>query len=136
MRVSGGENGRSVCFSGRVAALRVGMTAGWFSPDGTFTAEDVAAHLPEVIDSEGMFASEFVCSPCRKDLDLSSRVSSATACGRPPHDRWFAKNLANHPAGHRALSDCGVQSGHAGEPTMKPSVIWATIRGPLRPLLS
>jgi NAD(P)-dependent dehydrogenase (short-subunit alcohol dehydrogenase family) len=47
-------------FSGRIAALRVGMTTGWFSPGESFTAEDVAAHLPEVIDPEGMFLPDSI----------------------------------------------------------------------------
>jgi hypothetical protein len=44
--------------------------------------------------------------------------------------------VANHPVCQRDCSVSGVQSGQVGEPTMKPSLIWATIRGPLRPLLS
>jgi len=28
------------------------------------------------------------------------------------------------------LEFCGVQSGHAGEPAIKPSLLCATIRGP------
>ena len=47
-------------FSGRIAALRVGMTPGWFSPGGSFTAEDVAAHPPEIVDSEGMFLPDSI----------------------------------------------------------------------------
>lgn len=41
-------------FCGRVAALRIGVTSGWVSPDGSLTAEDVAAHLDEITDAEGM----------------------------------------------------------------------------------
>jgi NAD(P)-dependent dehydrogenase (short-subunit alcohol dehydrogenase family) len=47
-------------FSGRIAALRVGMTAGWFSPGGSLSAEDVAAYLPEIIDTEGMFVPDSI----------------------------------------------------------------------------
>ncbi len=47
-------------FAGRVAALRVGVTAGWFSPGGSFTAEDVAAHLPQVVDPEGTFVPDSI----------------------------------------------------------------------------
>jgi NAD(P)-dependent dehydrogenase (short-subunit alcohol dehydrogenase family) len=37
-------------FAGRVAALQIGVTRGWRSPTGQFTAEDVAAHLAEITD--------------------------------------------------------------------------------------
>ena len=38
-------------FRGRVAALQIGVTQGWFSPTGRFTAEDVAKHLGEITDN-------------------------------------------------------------------------------------
>jgi NAD(P)-dependent dehydrogenase (short-subunit alcohol dehydrogenase family) len=41
-------------FCGRVAALQVGVTQGWFSPGGNFTAEDVAANLPEIMATDGL----------------------------------------------------------------------------------
>ena len=41
-------------FSGRVAALKVGVTAGWFSPAGSFSAEDVEANLSVVMDMDNM----------------------------------------------------------------------------------
>lgn len=41
-------------FSGRVAALQIGVTRGWVTPDGRFDAEDVEAHLAEVLDSDQM----------------------------------------------------------------------------------
>jgi hypothetical protein len=51
--------------------------------------------------------------------------------------RCSCMSVANHAVGQRDCSAGGVQSGHAGEePMMKPSLIWATIRGPLRPPLS
>ena len=37
-------------FSGRVAALQIGVTPGWGGPGGTFTAEDVAANLDQILD--------------------------------------------------------------------------------------
>jgi NAD(P)-dependent dehydrogenase (short-subunit alcohol dehydrogenase family) len=47
-------------FSGRVAALNVGVTAGWFSPGGSFSAEDVAAHLAEILDTEEMLVPDSI----------------------------------------------------------------------------
>ena len=41
-------------FRGRVAAVTIGVSQGWFSPGGRFTAEDVAAHLAEITDCDGM----------------------------------------------------------------------------------
>lgn len=38
-------------FAGRIAALQVGVTRGWRSPNGQFTAEDVERHLPEITDA-------------------------------------------------------------------------------------
>jgi NAD(P)-dependent dehydrogenase (short-subunit alcohol dehydrogenase family) len=37
-------------FCGRVGLLQIGVTSGWFSPDSTLTAEDVATHLHEITD--------------------------------------------------------------------------------------
>jgi NAD(P)-dependent dehydrogenase (short-subunit alcohol dehydrogenase family) len=47
-------------FSGRVAALRVGVTAGWFSPGGPLSADDVAAHLPEILDAQEMLVPDSI----------------------------------------------------------------------------
>jgi NAD(P)-dependent dehydrogenase (short-subunit alcohol dehydrogenase family) len=47
-------------FSGRVAALRVGVTTGWFSPGGSFAAEDIGAHLPEILDADGMLVPDSI----------------------------------------------------------------------------
>ncbi|CAM3932027.1 SDR family NAD(P)-dependent oxidoreductase [Mycobacterium frederiksbergense] len=41
-------------FMGRVAALQIGVTRGWTAPDGTFSADDVATHLPEILDTTGL----------------------------------------------------------------------------------
>jgi NAD(P)-dependent dehydrogenase (short-subunit alcohol dehydrogenase family) len=38
-------------FSGRVAALQIGVTPGWRSPDGSLTAEDVRDQLPSITDA-------------------------------------------------------------------------------------
>ena len=38
-------------FLGRVAALQIGITRGWTAPEGRLTAEDIAAHMPEIIDA-------------------------------------------------------------------------------------
>jgi len=37
-------------FMGRVAAVQIGETRGWTAPDKSFSAEDVAEHLPEILD--------------------------------------------------------------------------------------
>jgi NAD(P)-dependent dehydrogenase (short-subunit alcohol dehydrogenase family) len=42
-------------FRGRVAALQIGVTRGWFGVDGAFSAEDVAANLDRILDPSGMF---------------------------------------------------------------------------------
>ena len=41
-------------FMGRVAAVQIGETRGWMAPGGSLTAEDVAAHLPEILDTTGV----------------------------------------------------------------------------------
>jgi NAD(P)-dependent dehydrogenase (short-subunit alcohol dehydrogenase family) len=41
-------------FLGRVAAIQVGITRGWTAPDGRLSAEDVADHLPEILDTAGL----------------------------------------------------------------------------------
>jgi NAD(P)-dependent dehydrogenase (short-subunit alcohol dehydrogenase family) len=35
-------------FRGRIATVTIGVSEGWSSPGGSFTAEDVEAHLPEI----------------------------------------------------------------------------------------
>jgi NAD(P)-dependent dehydrogenase (short-subunit alcohol dehydrogenase family) len=42
-------------FCGRVAAVQIGVTPGWFSADGSFSAEDVAANLGAITDVGDMF---------------------------------------------------------------------------------
>jgi NAD(P)-dependent dehydrogenase (short-subunit alcohol dehydrogenase family) len=42
-------------FRGRVAALQVGVTRGWCSPSGSLSAEDVASHLTEILDTTDLF---------------------------------------------------------------------------------
>lgn len=37
-------------FRGRVAALQIGVTRGWFGADGAFDAEDVATNLDRILD--------------------------------------------------------------------------------------
>ncbi len=39
-------------FAGRVAALQIGVTRGWSGSDLRLTAEDVEAHLPEIINAD------------------------------------------------------------------------------------
>jgi len=39
---------------GRVAALQIGVTKGWFSPDAAPTSEGVAENLLTILDTEGM----------------------------------------------------------------------------------
>lgn len=41
-------------FRGRVAALQIGVTRGWFGADNAFTAEDVAANLDQILDTSGI----------------------------------------------------------------------------------
>lgn len=41
-------------FAGRVAMLQVGVTDGWFSPDRTLSAEDVAEHLPIIMNTDDL----------------------------------------------------------------------------------
>jgi len=41
-------------FAGRVAAVQIGVTRGWFSPNDTFTADDVATHIAEITDTTGL----------------------------------------------------------------------------------
>ena len=41
-------------FLGRVAAIQIGITRGWTAPDGRLSAEDVADHLPEILDTTGL----------------------------------------------------------------------------------
>ncbi len=38
-------------FRGRVAAVQIGVTRGWSSPGGSLSAEDVASHLAEILDT-------------------------------------------------------------------------------------
>lgn len=41
-------------FMGRIAAVQIGETRGWTAPGANFTADDVAAHLPEILDTTGL----------------------------------------------------------------------------------
>lgn len=41
-------------FMGRVAALQIGITRGWTAPDGSLSADDVADHLAEILDTTGL----------------------------------------------------------------------------------
>ena len=41
-------------FMGRVAAVQVGITRGWTAADGSLSADDVAEHLPEILDTAGL----------------------------------------------------------------------------------
>lgn len=47
-------------FAGRVAALHVGITRGWRSPGGSFTAEDVAAHLADITDADNILVPQSI----------------------------------------------------------------------------
>lgn len=42
-------------FRGRVAAVNIGVTKGWCSPSGQLSAEDVAAHLDQINDTNSTF---------------------------------------------------------------------------------
>ncbi|OBG85421.1 hypothetical protein A9X05_16590 [Mycobacterium sp. E3298] len=42
-------------FRGRVAALQIGVTRGWFAADGAFDAEGVAANLDRILDPSDIF---------------------------------------------------------------------------------
>ncbi|MDG4669411.1 SDR family NAD(P)-dependent oxidoreductase [Mycobacterium sp. 236(2023)] len=41
-------------FRGRVASLQIGVTRGWNSESGAVSAEDVATHLDEITDADGL----------------------------------------------------------------------------------
>jgi hypothetical protein len=41
-------------FRGRVAALQIGVTRGWRTPDGDLSAEQVAEHMNEITDTTGL----------------------------------------------------------------------------------
>lgn len=47
-------------FGGRVAALQIGVTRGWSSPDLRFTAEDVQAHLPEILNTDRILVPQSI----------------------------------------------------------------------------
>jgi NAD(P)-dependent dehydrogenase (short-subunit alcohol dehydrogenase family) len=47
-------------FRGRVAKLQIGVTSGWVSSGGEFTAEDVEAHLGEINDTSGLVLPESI----------------------------------------------------------------------------
>lgn len=47
-------------FSGRVAALQIGVTRGWFSEDGAFAAEDVAANLDQIMNPAGILLPDSI----------------------------------------------------------------------------
>ena len=41
-------------FRGRVAALQIGITHGWFSPGAALSAEDVTAHLSDITNTDDL----------------------------------------------------------------------------------
>lgn len=41
-------------FLGRVAALQIGITRGWTAPGGRLSAEDVATHMPAIMDTSDL----------------------------------------------------------------------------------
>lgn len=45
-------------FRGRVAKLQIGVTRGWLSPGGEFTAEDVETHFADISDTCGLVLPE------------------------------------------------------------------------------
>lgn len=47
-------------FAGRVAALQIGVTRGWSGAGRPFTAEDVEAHLPEVMDTDRILVPQSI----------------------------------------------------------------------------
>jgi NAD(P)-dependent dehydrogenase (short-subunit alcohol dehydrogenase family) len=47
-------------FRGRVAQLHIGVTNGWISPTGQFTAEDVEEHFSEVSDTSRLLYPETI----------------------------------------------------------------------------
>jgi hypothetical protein len=47
-------------FRGRVAALQIGVTRGWFSADGAFAAEDVAANLDQILNPAGILVPDSI----------------------------------------------------------------------------
>lgn len=62
-------------FRGRVAALHIGVTRGWFGPNATFTAEDVATHMSEITDKAEMF------EPANIFDEIAYTISASTDFG-------------------------------------------------------
>jgi NAD(P)-dependent dehydrogenase (short-subunit alcohol dehydrogenase family) len=61
-------------FRGRVAAVTIGVNKGWCSPTGSLTAEDVAAHLGEINDTEGMLVPGSIFDEME---DVDAQLSTA-----------------------------------------------------------
>lgn len=59
-------------FRGRVAALHIGVTRGWFSPNATFSAEDVATHMSEITDMAGMLEPASIFDEIEYTMSASS----------------------------------------------------------------
>lgn len=58
-------------FAGRVAAVQIGVTHGWSRPGLRFTAEDVEAHLPEIMNADQILVPQ----------SIFDEMSYATASG-------------------------------------------------------
>jgi NAD(P)-dependent dehydrogenase (short-subunit alcohol dehydrogenase family) len=64
-------------FRGRVAALQIGVTRGWFSADGALTAEDVAANLEQILDASEILVSGSIFDEIEYAVTATSAVTHA-----------------------------------------------------------
>jgi Enoyl-(Acyl carrier protein) reductase len=64
-------------FRGRVAALQIGVTHGWFSTDGALTAEEVAANLEQILDASGILLPGSIFDEIEHAVTATSSVTDA-----------------------------------------------------------
>lgn len=64
-------------FRGRVAALQIGVTRGWFSADGAFDAEDVAANLDQILNPAGILVPDSIFDEVEHAFTAISFASGA-----------------------------------------------------------
>lgn len=64
-------------FRGRVAALQIGVTRGWFSAGGAFAAEDVAANLDRILDPSGILVPGSIFDEIEHALSATPSASGA-----------------------------------------------------------
>jgi NAD(P)-dependent dehydrogenase (short-subunit alcohol dehydrogenase family) len=64
-------------FHGRVAALQIGVTRGWFSADGAFAAEDVATNLDQILNPAGILVPDSIFDEIEHAFTPTPFASSA-----------------------------------------------------------